>query len=282
MNASEREKEGKRVQAIVLNYNGGEEVLETIASLLAGSVRPEILVVDNASTDHSRERIAEAFPSVTLIFNKENQGFAAGMNIGLRYGLERGAHFFWLINNDAVVTRNALENLLRIATDVPKSILSPAIYTPSGKPWFLGGKISFFRMRAYHSALQKNTSNEYLTGCALLIPRQAIEQVGFLDERYFLYYEDAAYSQKARRAGFDLLVVPEAKVMHAEKSQENPKKIYWLVRSGILFFREASPWYWRPWIAIYLHLRKLKNFFECTFFPNENAHMVRQAYRDTI
>lgn len=284
METSSRER--KEVIAIVLNYNGGEEVLSTLESLLAGNVRPEILVIDNASSDNSPLLIQKEFPNLEILPQSRNLGFAAGMNVGIRSGLSRGARFFWLVNNDAKVEKDTLEKLLTVAHSKRSiGLLSPAIFTPEGKPWFLGGRISYGRMRAEHTFSQKSKNSfyptEYLTGCVLLIPRKTIEKIGFLNEKYFLYYEDVAYSLTAKRAGFQTVVVPNARAFHTEQSRFLQDKIYWLVRSGLTFFREESPWYWRPWISLFLFLRKLKNRRDRLLTPEDRiAREVERAYTD--
>ncbi len=130
------------------------------------------------------------------------------------------------------------------------------------------------------SKILKNT--DYITGCAILVRREVFAEIGLLDEDFFLYYEDADFSWRARRAKFDLGVVVDAKVHHFEKSSENPEKIYWLVLSGILFFKKNAPWYWRPYLAVYLFLRKLKNKYNLIKNPdNKEFLLVKKAYLDS-
>lgn len=273
------------VLAIVLNYHGGAMTEKCLRSLRQGTVVPDILIVDNASTDASLAKLGERFPGIEVIRNVTNLGFAGGMNVGLRAALARGYRYAWILNQDATADAVALERLLERAEQYPREGLwSPAIFTPGGTPWFIGGCISFFRMRTTHcdpSGVHASVyPSEYLTGCALLLSRAVLETAGLLDERYFLYYEDAAYSLAARRAGFLPTVVTTARVCHAETSRHSPEKIYWLVRSGLEFFRRETPWYWRWWREVFIRLRRIKNRIELSVAPNPVARSVRQAYTD--
>ena len=119
----------------------------------------------------------------------------------------------------------------------------------------------------------------YLSGCALFLPRKAIERIGLFDEGYFLYYEDADLSVRARKKGCGLLVVPQATVVHSEQSTENPEKTYWLVRSGLRFFREHTPAPLRLWVWIYTLLRRVKNKIDKLQGKRE-ALPVSVAYAD--
>lgn len=276
-----------RIAVIILNYNGGEALLRAVQSVLAGSIVPRLYVVDNASTDGSGEHALRHFPNIIYLRNGENVGFAAGMNVGLRQALTDGAEYYWLLNDDTEVRESALEELLVAAERFPQAgLLSPAIYELDGiTPWFLGGSISYFRMRTSHSKKiypkrEGIIASEFLTGCALFFSRAVIETCGFLDEHYFLYYEDAAYCVRARQRGFSPALVLSARVRHAERRRASEEQVYWLVRSGIRFFRTMSPWYWQPWISLYLGLRKAKNAIELLLSPSPIAQAVRRAYTD--
>lgn len=267
-----------RVVAIILNFNGGETVLMTLRSLIAGKIRPQIIVVDNASSDESSEKIRRQFPEVNIIKNEVNLGFAGGMNVGIRSALRDGdAQFLWLLNNDCWVDEGALAALLAFASAHPQvGLMSPRIDLPGGEPWFSGGAIDWRRMRAVHRVGEM----QYISGCAPLLCRRLAESIRF-DERYFLYYEDVAFSLAAQKAGFALALVPSARVVHAAERTGSPEATYWLVRSGLEFFlREASP-FWQWWYRIFLPLRYAKNFLVRKLFPQDPiAHVIARAYTD--
>lgn len=275
-----------RVAIIVLNYNGADCLIDCLRSLCALQYQEkEIIVVDNGSTDNSLSVAQRAFPQCLYKENKENKGFAGGMNVGIREALRRGAEYCWLFNSDAKAEPDALNHLILAAEKYQDAgLLSPRIISSlSGRPWFLSGKIEYYRMRVVHSTPSRASlirpayESEFLTGCALFIKRDVFERIGLLDECFFLYYEDADFCCRAKKAGFRLLVAPDALVQHKEKSQENPKKIYYLVYSGLLFFQKHTPWWARPYVRLYGTIRRIKNLWDCQR-SKKNALLVRRAY----
>lgn len=277
-----------KVAVIVLNYQG-EHVLTRCLTSLEATIQEgdTILVVDNGNETVLMDEIATRFPSVEIVVAPDNRGFAAGMNLGIRHLLKNGgADAFWLFNNDAVVLPETLGYMKEaVQSHGVQALYSPIIYPgPGTSPWFAGGTLNFLRMRTEHWHSAKSESDPYptdfLTGCALFIPREALDLLGLLDTRYFLYYEDAEYSLRAKRHGLKRWVVPAAKVYHSEASQGNSSKVYWLVRSGAEFFlRESHGWRY-CWVRVYFFFRKLKNWVETRYAPRPLAREVERAYTD--
>jgi len=277
-----------KVFVVILNWDGKDCLASCLRSVFALDYRNfEVVVVDNASRDGSVEEVKKSFSRAHFILNAENLGFAAGMNVGIRFALSKGAEYVWILNNDTECERKALSEIVFAADTYEKpAFFSPRILTPRGEPWFLGGKIDYFRMRAEHISNPEVLSMEavyptgYLSGCALFFSRKAIGTVGLFDEGYFLYYEDTDLSVRAEKKGFDLLVVPKSTVIHREKSEENLEKTYWLVRSGLRFFKTHTPMSIRPWMWIYISLRRIKNGFD-KLQGKKGALPVSVAYADS-
>lgn len=276
------------VGIVVLNFNGEDGLIPCLHSLHALDYQNFfVVVVDNASQDRSFEQAKERFPQDVFIAHETNRGFAGGMNTGMKLAFERGAEFVWLFNNDALATPQALTVLIAQAQAFPHlGLLSPLILeSHTHDPWFAKGKINAFRMRAVHQtpSLEESTrawyESEFVTGCALLIRRSVFETVGSLDERFFLYYEDADYSVRAREGGFQVGVVPRAKVYHAEQSRVNPEKLYHLVLSGLLFFEKQASFWQKPYFFIYGTIRRIKNIFD-RMRGRAGARAVYRAYQE--
>lgn len=274
------------VLVIVLNYRGQDVLLPCLASLLP-TLGPQdtCLVVDNGGEPALMDLVRQQLPTVRILSTGVNLGFARGMNVGLRIAHEEGFEAAWLLNNDVRVEPGALAALKRAQRDaVGRNIFSPVILNKDGQIWFAGGRINYWRMRVEHrrDAPKEMTpfSTQFLTGCALFIPRETWETIGFLDERYFLYYEDAEYSVRAQVHGGKLWVVPEARVKHAEVSEAHPEKVYWLVRSGVEFFSRHTVGWRRSWVRVYLIARRSKNFLERLFLGTALAHSIKRAYTD--
>lgn len=278
-----------KVFIIILNYNG----LDTIEQCLAGVFQMsysnfEVVVVDNNSQDGSLELAKSLFPKAHFIKNKVNIGFAAGNNIGIRFALERMADYVFILNNDAETEVETLTKLVAAAEGNKNvGILSPVIYSSeNNQVWFSGGKIKWLAMKAVHVRKghpdQKGLiKTDYVTGCAILVKKEVFKAIGLFDESFFLYYEDADLSVRAKRKGFELAVVPAAEAYHLEKSEQDKKsKTYWLVISGIIFFKKNSPAWLKPWLEIYLRARRLKNSLDVKNNKGELALQVQKAYVD--
>ncbi len=278
-----------RVGIIVLNYNGGTGLLACLQSLDDLDYRAkDILVVDNHSTDDSLVAAEKKFPHFTFIHNSKNEGFAKGMNSGMRLAVSKGAEWCWLFNCDALAYPQTLTTLISVAQENPQAgLLSPMIYEAgNNRVWFAKGEIDFWRMRTRHiqptqqELIAKNYPSEFLTGCALLIKKKLIQTIGFLDETFFLYYEDADYSLRASLAGFACLVVAESRVAHSETSRFHPRKTYFLVYSGLLFFAKWADFYTRFYLAVYVTMRRVKNFWDRLRGGGAAAQEAYLAYRD--
>jgi hypothetical protein len=276
-----------KIFAVILNYNG-RDTIKMCLDFVFQSDYPnlEVVVVDNNSTDESLELAKKFFSKFHFIKNEKNLGFAAGNNVGIKFALEKMADYVFLLNNDARIEKNTLSELVR-KTEERKDIgiASPLIINGNtNEVWFSGGKIKWFSMKAVHNFRPNSKTpyeTEYVSGCAMLIKKEVFRAVALLDEDYFLYYEDADFCLRAKKAGYDSLIVPYSRAFHFEKSElDKSGKIYWLVISGILFFQKNTPVFLKPWMYFYLFLRKFKNILDLRDKNNEIARIVKKAYDD--
>lgn len=277
-----------KVYVVVLNYNNKRTLLDCLKALYQSNYPNfEVILVDNNSTDGSLEDAKQAFQRAHIIKNSQNIGFGAGNNVAIRFALEKFADYVFLLNSDAYVERNTISLLVENAEkSEKKGISSPLIYKGKNTNdiWFAHGKIIWSKMKAIHvknPISDKPYDSQYITGCAMLVFKDVFKKIGLFDEKFFLYYEDADFSLRAVKAGFPCKIEPSAKVIHDENSENNlNQKTYWLVLSGIIFFKKHSPILLKPWIYIYLSLRKLKNLVDIILRGNELARSVRKAYQD--
>jgi GT2 family glycosyltransferase len=211
---------------IVLNWNLPADSIACVQSLQAGlPPGARVVLVDNGSTDGSvgqfQERLGE---TVQLLALPDNLGFAGGMNAGIRAALAAGAGAVLLLNNDTVVDEPMLERLLQAAAALPQAgVLGPAIYYYDApqRLWQLGAREHALLpiplnigARALRRAGPRPFRLDYVTGCAMFVRREVFERVGLLDTEYAMYFEDADFCRRARRAGFELWCVPSAKMWH--------------------------------------------------------------------
>lgn len=281
-----------KVFIVILNYNGGNLIKKCLASVFKNDYPNfEVVVVDNHSTDGSLEMAKSNFSKANFIKNEENLGFATGNNIGIRFSLERMADYVCLLNNDAEVEKDFIIKLIEVM-EKPVSneekkigIASPVIFNGETKQvWFSKGKIDWLTMKATHSKKIETKDfyeSEFITGCAMMVKADVFNEIGLLDEDFFLYWEDVDFSYRARKANFRTVVVTASWAYHFEKSENNVEsKTYWLVVSGLIFFQKNAPFLLKPWLKIYIIARKIKNRKDLIFRKNELARIVNKAYKD--
>ncbi len=212
---------------IVLNWNQRDLTAACLRSL-AGSVAADhhVVVVDNGSTDGSAEALRAEFPWAELILNGANLGFAEGNNVGIRRALAGGADLVWLLNNDTEVAPDCVAALLAAAGAHPEyALFAPKIlfHDAPRTLWYAGGEVRLRRpagtahtgmLEADGPTYDRERRISFVTGCAFLIRRGAIEAIGELDAGLFIYCEDLDWSVKAQRRGLASLFVPGARVWH--------------------------------------------------------------------
>lgn len=182
------------------------------------SVKPDfIVVVDNLSSDESRSSLQKINLStpVHFIFNKENLGFAAACNQGIRESVSRQKDtFIWLLNNDTLPDYRALEKLLDKSLETGAGITGSLIKKPNGE--FSGGvgRIHPFFGSVRRPHTSEETNFNYVEGSSFLISPRCLSQVGPLSEDYFLYFEETDYCVRARKQGFPVAWATESVVVH--------------------------------------------------------------------
>lgn len=262
-----------RVMILILNWNGLDDTLACLTSLAELDYPDrEVVVVDNGSTDGSVRAIQERFPEITVIENEENLGFAGGNNVGLRHALERDVGYALLLNNDTEVAPDFLRRLVDVAEGNPAfGIAGPMIYYYDQPDviWSAGGTIDWRRGETRMIGLNEQDTGQFgleprpvdfVTGCALLVKMELLEEIGLLDERFFSYYEEAEWCVRARQASFKIWHVPQAKVWHKiplDARDSSPVVHYYMVRNQLLFLK-ATGAPWRAWRCVLTeHLRTL-------------------------
>ncbi len=276
------------VWVVVLSWNGREDTLACLRSLQGveyANLHP--LLVDNASTDDTVAVIRRAMPWVEVVVNERNLGFAAGCNVGIRRALDVGADYVLLLNNDTRVDPPFLRLLVRAAEQDPRrGPLGPCIYhldVPT-RIWSAGAYRRPFTLAWYDPHRDKQAADlpalppvrpvDYLTGCAMLLSRAFLQEVGLFDPGFFLYYEDLDLCLRAQRRGFQPVCVPAARVWHrgsAGTGVGSPLQRYHLARSSVRFYaRHTPPPLW-PAIAIYRLGSTLKTVLRCLWRGEKEA-----------
>jgi GT2 family glycosyltransferase len=212
----------------------------------AESVSVDLLVVDNGSIDYSADMVETRFPEARLIRTHRNLGFAAGNNVGFHAS---EARYFLLLNSDTVVPRGMLTRLVQYADATPRAaFVGPKVVNPDGSLQY-----SCRRFPNLLAALLRNTplarfakdsaavrdylmtdwrhdeprDVDWLSGCCLLVRREAAEQIGLLDETFFMYCEDMDWCYRAKDAGWTSVYYPGAHVVHeiGKSSDKLPRRM---------------------------------------------------------
>lgn len=256
--------EQNKVAVIVVSFNGEETIIDCVRSIneitKEGNNEITLIIVDNASTDKSLEKVkcqisklktTTQMSKLKVIKNKENLGFAGGVNVGTKYALKNGAEYVFLLNQDATVKQGAIEKLVQIIEkDSQIGIVGPLILNPDGTIWSAGGIVDKKRFTAGHlddlnSSRQARTIKavDFVSGCAMMIRNDVFEKIGFFDERFFLYYEDVDFCFRVRKANFKIIFVPQAVVTHHYQStiEKEKKKRYFMARNHFLFLAKHGP-----------------------------------------
>ncbi len=244
-----------KVSIIILNWNSKEDTLECLESVYRIDYpNYEVIVVDNGSADGSAEAIRNKFRDVVLIVNKTNLGFCGGNNIGIKHALNNGAEFLLILNNDTVVEPSIIRELKKVVdSDKEIGAVSPLIayYHKPQLMQFFGSKIDWGNgdmFRQYDIKDVVSTDGiwniDFVTGCAMFCRRGVIETVGFLDEKFFAYYEDTDWSVRCQKIGLRTVLYPKVLVYHKGSMSTggiySPSVFYYLFRNRMLFIRKHA------------------------------------------
>lgn len=217
------------VAVVILNWNGGDDILDCLESVFESTYNAiDVVVVDNGSVDGSSTAIRLRFPQTQFIVNPRNLGFAKGSNQGMEWALKRGIRYVLLLNGDACLHPDAISELLEAVIAKDDAIVAcPRMYLgqPDGvgnRLWFVYGTVKLWAGLFLNPAFNKIDSPkwslpkemEYASGCCMLIPAPILQQVGMLDESFFSYCEDIDFSIRVRKAGCRLQYVPTARLWH--------------------------------------------------------------------
>ena len=243
-----------KVFIIILNWNNLQDTVECLESVKKLNYQNfEIILVDSCSTDGSVRVLEEEYPEVILLKNERNLGYAVGNNRGIEKAMGLGCEYIFLLNNDTTIDRDCLKELVKTAvSDSHIGIVGPKIYLYQNPSivWYAGGEILFrdaisvtrglFKMdRPSYNTMRGVT---FITGCAMLVKKEAIEEVGLFDPHFVSYLEDTDLCWRMKKKGFKLVYVPDAKIYH-KVSQSfgttayNEKTMYLMGRNAVLFVK---------------------------------------------
>lgn len=241
------------VVVIVLNWNNLSDTFECVESVRRSDyANCTVWVVDNDSDEDPTPELGAKYPDVRVLRTTRNLGYAGGNNVGVRSAIDHGAAFVLLLNNDAIVASDCVRRLVEAAQADPRvGMATPRVfyYDRRSEVYWDGGFIDWKSGDVRHDSSNLPATggiirSEWLNGCSLFVRVSTIHDVGFLDERYFLYFEDADWSIQAGRRGWTNAVVPEARAWHKVNASSggfaNPVMRFYFFRNRYLFSSRHS------------------------------------------
>lgn len=259
------------LSVIIVSWNSSSDLRVCLDSLPAGlaGITHEVIVVDNASSDGSPALVRSAFPSVRLIESRVNSGFAAANNIGLASG---SGEYFLLLNPDTLVQPGEIKKLLDFLRATPRAgVAGPAFSSAPGLPFSIRPWI--YKFPGFRDELLADTfledlaawvscagghageggalpppgpvETDWVSGACMLVRREALQNAGALDERFFLYMEELEWCHRIKTAGWHIFIVPSAGVFHTggtSSARRDPAELFGIYyESRYKFFSKHWP-----------------------------------------
>ena len=265
---------------IIVSWNTRQTTCDCIRSIYGqpSKVDYEVIVVDNASSDGSVDMVNREFPEVIIISNSENRGFAAANNQGIAVAQGR---YVLLLNSDTIVLDGAIDKVVAFADTHPKAGITGCRVLNEDKTLQLSCFMfpSVLNMTLWITYLFKLFPRsrffgrermtwwdrddvrevDVLTGCFMLVRRESLEQVGLMDERFFMYFEETDWCYRFKQEGWKVMFTPNAEIIHlggASSKQIRAAMVKQWRKSMLLFFKKhkSISEYLSAWFLIMLFL----------------------------
>ena len=249
-----------KVYILIVNYGNYNDTIECLNSLMTISyVNKHIILVDNKSPNDSLYHLRlfqqnnwnNQFGELTILEAENNNGFSAGNNIGFNYFLQKNdSEYILLLNNDTTVTTSFLEPLVEEAKyNNSNYIVTGSIryYRNKNRFWYNGGGINKLFSYSYHNTLNnhlKRQNIDFASGCLMLISKKCLNEIGLLDETFFMYYEDLDYCTRVIKSNMKIVIRRDSLIYH-KVGASNDKALskfsaYWLAKNRIRYIIENN------------------------------------------
>lgn len=232
------------ILVVVVTHNSESTIQECLTALeSARAAQPfDLVLVDNCSQDKTLS-LASQFKWVKVKPQKQNLGFAKANNLAIKWGLENNYDFFALINPDAFVSPDFLHPLLAIFQKFPLAGIVQPMILQKKNPFRIntaGNSLHFLGLSTLSHYNQEFQPRDWqiqkipvASGAAMMIKKEVLEKIGFLNDNFFLYFEDAEFCWRARLAGFSVWLEPKSLVYHDYIFKQNPARFYYLEKNRL-------------------------------------------------
>ena len=280
------------VYIIIVDYNGYMDTIECLKSIaLLTTDNYKVIVVDNGSVDGSVEKIKSlGMPNLIVIESEVNLGFSGGNNLGIKYAVSEGAEYILLLNNDTLVEPNFLEVLVSTEKEYQNKVVltSKIKYVSDPKRiWCAGGRFNVYTGRTENIGIGEIDSGQYdkrtdvnlISGCCMFIPATIIEEVGLLEEKYFMYCEDLDYCCRLIEHNIRMIYEPNAVIYHkvgGSASKITDLTTYYSTRNMHYIIRKFVPRKFKCLAEIYYSAECIKRII----FGRYSLHAVLAGRKD--
>lgn len=283
-----------KIVTILVNYNGYEDTKACLMSLQEMTIDTSVIVVDNASNNEYCKQLIGIFPKLTLIESKKNLGFAGGNNLGIKYALKYDIDYIMLLNNDTIVDKGLLKELMIGITPNTLHVPRMMYYKEKNRVWYAGGNFNKITGRAIHTHInydlqkgdKRNVNCTFATGCCLLIPIEIIRECGQLDERYFMYCEDSEFClrilSKQKKIRYIGNAVLWHKVSNSTGGNDSLFSVYYMTRNRLLYLMTYKTYFHFITIPLFFLSRVLRIMQYWLKDDKERSLVIFLAIRDGI
>lgn len=289
------------ITILVLNWNDFESSIACLkscvtsvnSSSLLENRKATIILIDNYSTDKSNVKLEKwislknTTSCVQLVFlqSKKNGGYAYGNNIGLKASKKYDSKYIIILNNDALLNRNALDLMIAsLEYDKEIGVIGPAIRDQQSKKIQSAGKVLDLKFSHHTAFYEINTgliNVGYISGACLMLRESILKSIGYLDESFFMYTEDVEFCYRVHVAGYKVTCQTNAIIEHSsegsiDRYSRDSFRIYYQIRNNILF---AKKHFHRTSLIVYsfsVFLRSIKKTF--TFLVNRNFRAIKSIW----
>jgi GT2 family glycosyltransferase/lipopolysaccharide/colanic/teichoic acid biosynthesis glycosyltransferase len=284
-----------KCSVVIVSHNSRESLYPCLTTLqrFPPSASWEAIVVDNASTDGTPEMVSARFPAVRLVTNAANLGYSRAVNQGMR--LAKGEYFL-VLNPDVTTREGSLQNLLDFAESHPEGGLFGArLLHPDGRLQYscrsfytvkvlLLRRTPLGRLFPNSRALREHLMLDYdhltpravdwVLGACMLVRRKVVESVGFMDERFFLYFEDVDWCYRIQRAGWKVFYVPEAVMEHQHVRASAASPFHRPLWAHLMSLMR----YYEKWNRVFYFFKRYRKVFQIAAFLLADLVAVNGAF----
>lgn len=291
-----------KIYTVIVTYNGSKWIEKCLNSLIQSSLSTEIIVIDNASSDETVSIIKKKFPSLNIYESNKNLGFGQANNIGMRQALDENADYVFLLNQDAFVERDTIEELVSVHKANPCfAILSPVHLNGNGTQIDFAfenytGKnyvSDSFLSDLFLNNVKRIYASQFINAACWLLPIQTVRKIGGFDPIFFHYGEDVNYCQRVNFHGFKIGFVPSSRIYHDREERVVDKGDYiFQLRQSIIYLTDVHNLsFWKVYSKdIFIKIKKaikyllildgtnFVNYIKLICFLVKNTKRITESY----